>query len=121
MYNTAKIRHLIATTKMKINILEFALFYSKFRRACRTFIFKMLFLFCFFSFNQEFNGNTDQFVVVSHLLKNPINATRYMRINPVAWHDGISLRADLYGCKSGTYIFSPGDFGLMFILSLYLL
>ena len=52
--------------------------------------------------NKVFEGNTDQFLVVSHLLKNPINVTRYIRIYPVAWNKGISLRADFYGCKSGT-------------------
>jgi len=51
---------------------------------------------------KEFAGNTDHFLVVSHLLKNPINVTRYIRIYPVAWNNGISLRADFYGCKSGT-------------------
>jgi len=58
-------------------------------------------LFVFFS-NKEFEGNTDQFLVVRHLLKNPINVTRYIRIYPVAWNRRISLRADFYGCKSGT-------------------
>jgi len=58
------------------------------------------FLFVLFS-NKEFEGNTDQFLVVRHLLKNPINVTRYIRIYPVAWNKRISLRADFYGCKSG--------------------
>ncbi len=54
-----------------------------------------------FSFcNQVFDGNTDQFIVVSHLLRNPI-ITRYIRIIPVTWNGGIGLRADFYGCKSG--------------------
>ncbi|XP_020615959.1 venom prothrombin activator omicarin-C non-catalytic subunit-like [Orbicella faveolata] len=57
------------------------------------------FLFVLFS-NKEFEGNTDQFLVVRHLLKNPINVTRYIRIYPVAWNKRISLRADFYGCKS---------------------
>ena len=60
-----------------------------------------LLLFMFF-LNKVFEGNTDPFLVVSHLLKNPINVTRYIRIYPVAWKNGISLRADFYGCKSGT-------------------
>ncbi|KAL9955598.1 hypothetical protein ACROYT_G036941 [Oculina patagonica] len=47
-----------------------------------------------------FDGNTDQFIVVSHLLRNPI-ITRYIRIIPVTWNGGIGLRADFYGCKSG--------------------
>ena len=50
---------------------------------------------------KEFKGNTDQFLVVWHLLKNPINVTRYIRIYPVAWNGRIGLRADFYGCKSG--------------------
>lgn len=57
-------------------------------------------LFMFFSY-KEFEGNTDQFLVVRHLLKNPINVTRYIRIYPMAWISWISLRADFYGCKSG--------------------
>jgi len=59
----------------------------------------------FFS-NKEFQGNTDQYLVVRHLLKNPINVTRYIRIYPVAWHRWISLRADFYGCKSGMLEYS---------------
>ncbi|KAL9955596.1 hypothetical protein ACROYT_G036938 [Oculina patagonica] len=49
---------------------------------------------------KEFNGNTDQYKVVSHLVKNPI-ITRYIRIIPVSWQGAIALRADFYGCKSG--------------------
>ena len=50
---------------------------------------------------KEFEGNKDRFSIVSHKLKNPIIA-RYIRINPLEYHVWISLRADFYGCKSGT-------------------
>lgn len=52
-----------------------------------------------------FDGNTDQFSVVSHLLKNPI-ITQYIRIIPVSWQSSIGLRADFYGCKSGEHLLS---------------
>ena len=52
---------------------------------------------------QEFEGNTDQYMVVSHLLKKPI-VTRYIRIIPVSWQGAIALRTDFYGCKSGEYL-----------------
>ncbi|XP_078346807.1 uncharacterized protein LOC144632077 [Oculina patagonica] len=49
-----------------------------------------------------FDGNADQYTVVSHKLKNPI-ITRYIRINPMVdgYRRWISLRTDFYGCKSG--------------------
>ena len=52
-----------------------------------------------------FDGNNDQFTVVSHNLQNPI-ITRYIRINPVSYHTGVALRVDFYGCKSGKYLCS---------------
>jgi len=55
----------------------------------------------FFFLFKEFVGNKDRFSIVSHKLKNPIIA-RYIRINPLEYHLWISLRADFYGCKSGT-------------------
>lgn len=58
---------------------------------------------CFASFfNQEFDGNKDQFKVVSHLLKYPI-VIRFIRIVPITWNGAIALRADFYGCKSGEW------------------
>ena len=68
----------------------------------------------FFSY-KEFEGNTDQHLVVRHLMKNPINVTRYIRIYPVhvAWYRWrISLRADFYGCKSGML-----EYAIIFSLS----
>ncbi|XP_078346313.1 uncharacterized protein LOC144631689 isoform X2 [Oculina patagonica] len=50
--------------------------------------------------DKEFDGNTEQFMPVCYLLKNPI-VTKFIRINPVAWHGHIALRAGFYGCKSG--------------------
>ena len=50
-----------------------------------------------------FDGNSDQFTVVSHKLQDPI-ITRYIRINPISYHLDIALRADFYGCKSGKYL-----------------
>ncbi|KAL9955704.1 hypothetical protein ACROYT_G037064 [Oculina patagonica] len=49
-----------------------------------------------------FDGNIDQYTVMSHKLKNPI-ITRYIRISPMVdgYRRWISLRADFYGCKSG--------------------
>ena len=51
---------------------------------------------------QQFDGNMDQFTVVSYLLKHLI-ITRFIRIIPVTWHGAIGLRADFYGCISGRY------------------
>ena len=45
---------------------------------------------------------------MSHSLKNPIIA-RYIRINPLQYHVWISLRADFYGCKSGTKLSSSKE------------
>ena len=56
--------------------------------------------------NKEFEGNRDRFLVVRHLLKNPINVTRHIRLYPVDWFRWISLRADFYGCKSGMLEYS---------------
>jgi len=50
---------------------------------------------------KEFEGNKDRFSIVSHKLKTRIIAL-YVRINPLEYHLWISLRADFYGCKSGT-------------------
>ena len=53
-----------------------------------------------FSIFKIFDGNTDQFTVVSHKLANPI-ICRYVRIHPTDYYGWTSLRADFYGCKSG--------------------
>ena len=45
---------------------------------------------------QELRGGTDQFTVVSHLLKNPI-ITRFIQIIPLAWHGAIAMRSTRKG------------------------
>ncbi|XP_078374694.1 uncharacterized protein LOC144658198 [Oculina patagonica] len=45
-----------------------------------------------------FDGNTDQDTVVYHELNPPITA-RFIRFRPVAWHNHISMRVELYGCR----------------------
>ncbi|XP_027044413.1 uncharacterized protein LOC113672335 [Pocillopora damicornis] len=49
-----------------------------------------------------FTGNSNRDTVVSHPLHTPIEA-RYIRFRPRAWHGHISMRVELYGCKSGIY------------------
>lgn len=46
---------------------------------------------------QVFTGNTDKETVVTNVLTTPIIA-RYVQIQPVDWHDHISMRAEFYGC-----------------------
>ena len=53
---------------------------------------------------QEFVGNADQDTVVYHKLNHAIRA-RYIRFRPTAWHNHISMRVELYGCK-GSAVFS---------------
>ncbi|KAL9955604.1 hypothetical protein ACROYT_G036949 [Oculina patagonica] len=50
---------------------------------------------------KTFDGNTDRDTIVRNKLQNPI-ITRYIRINPISYYHWISLRADFYGCTSGT-------------------
>ncbi|KAJ7390437.1 hypothetical protein OS493_025137 [Desmophyllum pertusum] len=52
-----------------------------------------------------FVGNSDQYSVVTHTLKNPIIA-RYIRIKPKTWNGYISLRVEVYGCRQG---FTPPE------------
>ncbi|XP_078374843.1 asialoglycoprotein receptor 2-like [Oculina patagonica] len=44
------------------------------------------------------DGNTDQDSVVYHEINPPISA-RLIRFRPVAWHNHISMRVELYGCR----------------------
>ena len=53
-------------------------------------------------FLKVFTGNSDQYSVVTHALKNPI-ITRYLRIKPKTWRGYISLRAEFYGCRQGGF------------------
>ena len=57
-------------------------------------------LFCF-GVLQVFVGNTDENTTVYNELNEPIVA-RYTRFQPTAWHNHISMRVELYGCK-GTF------------------
>ena len=52
--------------------------------------------------SQEFDGNTDQDTVVYHALNPPITAW-YIRFRPVAHHDRVSMRVELYGCLKGIF------------------
>ncbi|XP_078357455.1 uncharacterized protein LOC144642352 isoform X3 [Oculina patagonica] len=47
---------------------------------------------------KEFVANADRDTVVYHSLNLPITA-RYVRFLPLAWHNHISMRAELYGCS----------------------
>ena len=47
---------------------------------------------------QEFLGNTDQDTVVKHRFIEGIRA-RYIRFCPTGWHNHISMRVEVYGCK----------------------
>lgn len=49
---------------------------------------------------QLFNGNTDRYTVVRHILEEPIIA-RFVRIQPKTWYRHISMRAEFYGCTKG--------------------
>lgn len=48
-----------------------------------------------------FAGNTDRDTIVSHDLSPPIKA-RFIRFQPVAWYNHISMRVELYDCPKGT-------------------
>ena len=52
-----------------------------------------------------FSGNSDRNGIITHELTNPI-ICRYIRILPTAYHGWVSLRAEFYGCKTGTEV--PG-------------
>ena len=61
----------------------------------------ILFYFIFFGLLQVFVGNTDENTIVYNELNGSIVA-RYTRFQPTAWHNHISMRVELYGCK-GTF------------------
>ena len=64
--------------------------------------------FCFFGVLQVFVGNTDDNTTVYNELNEPIVA-RYTRFQPTAWHNHISMRVELYGCK-GTFFLATSFF-----------
>ena len=45
-----------------------------------------------------FVGNTDENTIVYNELNGSIVA-RYIRFQPTAWYNHISMRVELYGCK----------------------
>ncbi|XP_013407092.1 lactadherin-like [Lingula anatina] len=46
---------------------------------------------------KTFQGNIDEDTIQQNVLDTPVYA-RYLRINPVAWHHHICMRADVLGC-----------------------
>ncbi|XP_078536417.1 neuropilin-2 isoform X1 [Lissotriton helveticus] len=49
-----------------------------------------------------FQGNTDPSEVVLNKIHQPV-LTRFVRIRPQAWHTGIAMRIELYGCQITDY------------------
>ncbi|XP_068721032.1 uncharacterized protein [Montipora capricornis] len=56
--------------------------------------------------DKEFIANTDRDTIISHILNPPIMA-RYIRFRPVTWHNHISMRVEVYGCKQDMNECSP--------------
>ncbi|CAH3166775.1 unnamed protein product [Porites evermanni] len=52
--------------------------------------------------HKEFVGNTDENTIVYNELNGSIVA-RYTRFQPTAWHNHISMRVELYGCKGNLF------------------
>ncbi|XP_068706114.1 retinoschisin-like [Montipora foliosa] len=50
--------------------------------------------------DKEFAANNDKNSIIYHKLNPPIMA-RYVRFRPVTWHNHISMRVEVYGCKQG--------------------
>lgn len=53
---------------------------------------------CHLSFSQVFNGNQNPTDEVRVRLPKP-TLTRYLRIRPMTWEQGICMRFEVYGCK----------------------
>lgn len=51
---------------------------------------------------QVFVGNTDMNTIVYNELNQSI-AARYIRFQPTVWHNHISMRVEIYGCKGTFY------------------
>lgn len=47
---------------------------------------------------QTFQANEDATEVVLNKIHSPV-LTRFVRIRPQTWHNGIALRLELYGCR----------------------
>ena len=60
------------------------------------------FIFHHFGPLQVFVGNKDENTIVYNELNESIVA-RYVRFQPTAWHNHISMRVELYGCKGTFY------------------
>jgi len=54
---------------------------------------------------RNFRGNQDAVHPLTHLLAEPI-ITRNLRVKPLSWStDGVCLRLEIYGCKTGKIMF----------------
>lgn len=53
---------------------------------------------CHLSFSQVFHGNQNPTDEVRARLPKP-TLTRYLRIRPLTWEQGICMRFEVYGCK----------------------
>lgn len=51
-----------------------------------------------FFIEQIFNGNTDPYKTVEVELVKPVY-TRYVRLDPQSWEDGVALKLELFGCR----------------------
>ena len=54
-----------------------------------------------FCWLQIFNGNTDRNTIVTNNINPAIPSARFVRIIPQEYHEYISLRFEILGCKSG--------------------
>ena len=54
-----------------------------------------------FCWLQIFNGNTDRNTIVTNNINPAIPSARFVRIRPQEYHEYISLRFEILGCKSG--------------------
>jgi len=59
-----------------------------------------------FHFVKIFDGNKDSNTVVFSLLNPPITG-RFIRIQPVEWHNHISMRTEFYGCPGIQNLIRP--------------
>lgn len=58
---------------------------------------------------QTFQANEDATEVVLNKIHSPV-LTRFVRIRPQSWHNGIALRLELYGCRiTGEHLPVPTD------------
>ena len=55
-------------------------------------------MFVLFLIEQIFKGNTDPYKAVEVELVKPVY-TRYVRLYPQSWEDGVALKLELFGCR----------------------